>query len=202
MYTISSKLLLRPNFLPKSSAKPLPPPCCHRTVLLSSSYWKLRRNSQFNAFCCWLFRNSLYFFTICQCALGILESGMHNLNSVLGYELFWQGQCFHKCSSAGQEKIVFSASILKYDTFHSHQEQIRDMELRHQMLFLHFNFFSISVQQRQLQDWSSWHFQFFRRFCGFAGPRLQRWKNVMISQIYLCYFFVGCANFLVCARAN
>ena len=24
----------------------------------------------------------------------------------------------------------------------------------------------------------------------------QRWKNVQILQIYLCYFFFGCANFL------
>ena len=25
---------------------------------------------------------------------------------------------------------------------------------------------------------------------------IQRWKNVQIPQIYLCYFFFGCANFL------
>ena len=35
-------------------------------------------------------------------------------------------------------------------------------------------------------------------WCG----KWQRWKNVQIPQIYLCYFFVGCANFLVCVRAN
>ena len=30
---------------------------------------------------------------------------------------------------------------------------------------------------------------------------LQRWKNVQILQIYLCYFFSGCANILaVCAK--
>ena len=31
----------------------------------------------------------------------------------------------------------------------------------------------------------------------------QRWKNVQILQIYLCYFFSGCANFLaVCVQTS
>ena len=30
----------------------------------------------------------------------------------------------------------------------------------------------------------------------------QRWKNVQILQIYLCYFFFGCANLFGCIRPN